>query len=157
MLILQREDQVRVEGLHRARMDATTALRIPQGFPSQLSKTAFSILISDSVALQEKSNYKLPACPHLKINCTCTRCLVFFPSFFFLPPAAKCVVSNNTPAMLWWDRMSVPPEVTEVKGYSLPQKIGPLDPLGVDLISALGLKDEYLELERRQIPKANRY
>lgn len=34
MLILQREDQVRVEGLHRARMDATTALRIPQGFPS---------------------------------------------------------------------------------------------------------------------------
>lgn len=53
--------------------------------------------------------------------------------------------------------MSVPPEVTEVKGYSLPQKISPLDPLGVDLISALGLKDEYLELERRQIPKANRY
>ena len=44
--------------------------------------------------------------------------------------------------------MSVLPEATEVKGYSSPQKIGSLDPLGIDLISALGLKHEYPELKR---------
>ena len=48
--------------------------------------------------------------------------------------------------------MSVLPEATEVKGYSSPQKIGSLDPLGIDLISALGLKHEYPELKRGKNP-----
>ena len=67
-------------------------------------------------------------------------------------PAGKYVVSNNTPAMLCRDRTSVSPEATEVKGYSSPQKIGSLDPLGIDLISALGLKHAYPELKRRKNP-----
>ena len=53
--------------------------------------------------------------------------------------------------------MSVSPEATEVKGDSSPQKIGPLDQLGIDLISALGLKHEYLELKKGEIPNANSY
>lgn len=80
--------------------------------------------------------------------------LDFLSFLFSSSPAAKCAVSNNTPAMLCWDRMSVSPEATEVKGYSSPQKIGPP---GIDLISALGLKHEYLELKKGKIPKANSY
>lgn len=134
-------------------MHAITALRILQGFPSKLSQTAFSILISDSVALQEKSNYTLPACPHLKINRTCTRCLVFFLSLLSSSsPAGKCAVSNNTTAMLWRDVISGPPEAIAVKGHSENRSTWPTP---VDLISALGLKHAFLELKRGKIPKAN--
>lgn len=67
-----------------------TALRIPQGFPYEFSKSAFSILISDSTPIQEKSNYKLPACPQLQINCTWNRCLGFSLLSFFLPCRKVC-------------------------------------------------------------------
>ena len=127
-------------------MDAAAALRILQGFPSKLSKTAFSILISDSVALQEKSNYKLPACPHLKINCTCTRCLVFFLSFL-LPPLQESMRFLITPLLCCgWTGCQFHLRLQQRKGFQ--QKNGPLDRLGVDLISVLGLQHECFELKR---------
>lgn len=156
LLILQREkNQVRVRDLSRARKDAVTALRILQGFPGKLSKTAFSILISDSIAIQEKSNYKPPACPHLKINHTCTRCLVFFP-FLSSSPVGKCAVPNNSTAMLCRDRMSVPPEATAAKGHSTEN--WSTWPTRGRFDFYLGIKAWiFLELKRGKIPKANSY